>query len=155
MVESIGDNVEVSLKLWSWITKLGQGVEHGFQKSDEVLPQPLQVSELPGLFFHLAEEVADGLRALIPLQEVGQQAVTKKGLGDGEHLGGEGAPLFLAQTQALLGFFEKDLNGPAAQILLHHLDGVEAQVGGEKRGPGRLRLDLAARPGFQVLYSLW
>jgi hypothetical protein len=71
------------------------------------LPQPLQVSELPGLFFNLAEEVADSLGLLIVLQEVGQQAVTKKGLGDRENLGGEGVPLFLTQTQALLSFLKK------------------------------------------------
>ncbi len=55
------------------------------------------------------------------LQEVGQQAVAQKGLGDRVNLGGEGAPLLLAQTQALLGFFEKDLDGPAARTFVHHL----------------------------------
>lgn len=78
MVESIGDRVEISPKLGSGITKLGQSVEHRFQEG-----------ELAGLFFQLAEDVADGLGAFIVLQEVGQQAVAEKGLGDREHLGVE------------------------------------------------------------------
>jgi hypothetical protein len=46
------------------------------------------------------------------LQEIGQEAVTEKILGDRERLGREGPALLLAQAQALLGFFEEDLNGP-------------------------------------------
>jgi len=45
----------------------------------------------------LTEEVADGARWLLGLQEVGQQAVTKKGLDDGVNFVSEGVPLLLAQ----------------------------------------------------------
>jgi len=82
--------------------------------------------------------------------EIGQQTVTEKGLGDGEHLGGKGPALLLTKTQALLGLFEKYFNGPAAQILLHHGSGGQGEIGAEKGGLRRLRLDLATRSGFQV-----
>ena len=55
VIESIGDSVEISPKLGAWITKLGQGVEHGGKEIDQVLPEPLQEGELAGLFFQLAE----------------------------------------------------------------------------------------------------
>jgi hypothetical protein len=55
------------------------------------LPQLLQVAELAGPFFQLAEEIADGLGPFVVLQEIGQQAVKEKGLGDRGHPGGEGA----------------------------------------------------------------
>jgi len=83
------------------------------------------------------------------LQEIGQQAVTEKGLGNRVNLGGEGTTLLLAQPQALLGFFEKDLNGPAAQILLHP-GGGEGEAGAEKGGPRWLRFDFTTWSGFQV-----
>jgi len=60
---------------------LGQGVEHGFQESDQVVPQPLQIGEFAGLFLQLTEHIADGLGPLIVLQEIGQQTVAEKGLG--------------------------------------------------------------------------
>ena len=65
------------------------------------MPQPLQEGEFAGFFFHLAEQVADGLGLLIVLQEVGQQAVTETGTEHREDLGRKGAALLLPQTQAL------------------------------------------------------
>ena len=119
-----------------------------------MLPQPLQEGEFAGFFFHLAEQVADGLGLLILLQEVGQQATTEKGTEHREDLGRKGAALLLAQPQALFGLFEKHLYGPAAHIFLHYLDGGQGEIRGEKGGPGGLRLDFAAWAEFWVrLYS--
>ena len=88
------------------------------------------------------------------LQEVGQQAGAAEGLDHGEHLGGKGMALFLAQPQARLGFFAKDLDGPPAQIFLHRLWGSEAGIRGKKPGPRGGGLDCAAGFGVQVRFLM-
>ena len=74
-----------------------QGVEHGVQKSGEIVPWPPQVSEFPGFVFQPAEHRADGPGPLLLLQKVSRQAVTEQGLDIGKNPDGAGAALLLAQ----------------------------------------------------------
>jgi integrase len=94
------------------------------------LPQPLQEGELAGLFFQLAEHLADGLRLVIVLQEIGQQTVTEKDLGDAVR------GVFLGQKQSLQRSMEQVMDG---------LDVQQHQIGQDKQEVPRAEEDLENR----------